>query len=44
MYYEQLGNIDDEALKRVGLDAKQLLWHYMYQVPEVDSDNASDVF
>lgn len=32
IYYEQLGKVDDEALKRVGLDSKQMLWHYMYQV------------
>lgn len=32
LYYEQLGQIDDEALRRSGLDAKQLLWHYMYQM------------
>lgn len=32
LYYEQLGKIDDEAMKKAGLDSKQLLWHYMYQV------------
>lgn len=32
VYYEQLGQIDDEVLRRLGLDAKQMLWHYMYQV------------
>lgn len=31
VYYEQLGKIDDEVLRRLGLDAKQMLWHYMYQ-------------
>eukprot|EP00752_Nemacystus_decipiens_P011704 g10386.t1 len=32
VYYEQLGKIDDEVLRRLGLDAKQMLWHYMYQM------------
>lgn len=31
IYYEQLGKIDDEELRKVGLDSKQMLWHYMYQ-------------
>lgn len=31
VYYEQLGKIDDEVMRRLGLDAKQMLWHYMYQ-------------
>ncbi|CAM9998363.1 unnamed protein product, partial [Hapterophycus canaliculatus] len=32
VYYEQLGQIDDEVLRKRGLDAKQMLWHYMYQM------------
>lgn len=32
VYYEQLGKIDDKALRRRGLDGKEMLWHYMYQV------------
>ncbi|CAM9910598.1 unnamed protein product, partial [Hapterophycus canaliculatus] len=32
VYYEQLGKIDDKALRRRGLDGKQMLWHYMYQM------------
>jgi hypothetical protein len=32
VYYERLGGIDVEALKREGVEPKALLWHYMYQV------------
>ncbi|CAN0385909.1 unnamed protein product [Ectocarpus sp. 8 AP-2014] len=33
VYYEQLGQVKDDVLRREGLDGKQMLWHYMYQVP-----------
>ena len=38
MYYEKLGGIDVEALKREGVEPKALLWHYMYQVKHLHFD------
>ncbi|CAN0190999.1 unnamed protein product [Ectocarpus sp. 6 AP-2014] len=32
VYYEQLGQVKDDLLRREGLDGKQMLWHYMYQM------------
>ena len=32
VYYEKLGGVNVEALKKLGVGPNELLWHYMYQV------------